>query len=286
MREHVSYRRNYFIFSLLAALMIVMLASPRVCAANPSLVSLKAGQTYTYDATGNRKNNTIRYTLSGTNNSWYRHKNAVIYIDGKKAWSLTDYTKSGVYSLEVSLITLANKKVFFWIAGEIDNGDDPIAGIFQYKNGKLKKVVNLNTPLKKFGNHLSFDILSVKKNTITVKNSSMSYALSYLAAAFTYTWKGGKLQLNKTGTVLATRLTFLKSKYFTVNKKIPVYKKAGGSAKAFTLNKNQKVSVSKIYTTGKNMYLKIKTSKGKTGWIKSPTKGVHPTLFKEVMYAG
>lgn len=103
-----------------------------------------------------------------------------------------------------------------------------------------------------------------------------------------YQVKGGKLVLaSKSGKIVSTRLNYLKKKYFTANRNFKIYKSANGTKTKFTLKKGEKVKFTKCYVGSRGCYYYLKTSKGKTGWLKSSKKMPYPNIpFEEVMYAG
>ncbi len=266
-----------------------LIFSMNVEAKNPSLVNLKLGKTYTkYDASGNGRADKIKVLATKSNEYGYDIIEALrVYVNGKRVATLKP--KFGAaYDVKLKLITLSNKKVYFDVQGIVDNGDRSLNGIYQLKSGKLKKVLDQQKVVKSVGYHIGYTTRKVKGNTITMRYDFMSYALSHFEADFTYKYKNGKLVLaSKTGKIVSTCLKYQKKKYFTANRNFKVYKSANGTKTKFTLKKGEKVQFSKCYVGSRGCYYYLKTSKGKTGWLKSSKNMMYPDIpFKEVMYAG
>jgi len=170
-----------------------------------------------------------------------------------------------------------------------DNGDVFGAAIYQYKSGKLKKLLNLYN-MKKIGNHNKVSKISVSGNTIRVKHGVMSYSLGNIGFSLDYQYKGGKLVQKSTQAKLTdTRIKYLKQSYWTAKRSMKLLNKVGGK-KIATIAKGKKMKIDKIYLNAKHtkIYLHVKVKGGRSGWVKGLTKypGYDRELFKEVMYAG
>ena len=295
-------KRMAVLLVLTAALFIAVPVSAEAKAANNKL---KVNQTYTkYDITGDKKADTL--LISGNWNQQYGgYVGYEVYVNGKSALKKKsgyglDYSigvrrnvlkksnKYGpIYSLDIRRLELQNGKTFLSIVPGTYNDDVPGAAIYQYKDGKLKQVIDLNA-MSKIGFHNSIGSIKVSGNKITVKYRVMSYSLGGISFSLDYQYKNGKMVQKTTNTkVSETIINYQKKTYWTANKTMKVLKSPGGK-KTATLVKGKKVKIDRIYINMKHnqIYLHVKIKGGKSGWVKGLTKYPSKTLFKEVMYAG
>ncbi|MCI8327719.1 MAG: hypothetical protein HFI37_08100 [Lachnospiraceae bacterium] len=139
---------SYYLY--LFALALLLCPSKTANAAKAAKVKLKEGKTYkNYDITGDKKKDTIR--IQGTKDQYgdYYEKISVI-VNGKTAIS---WNHPSAYHINATLCTLKNGKPFLYLYFPGDNGDG-VNGIFQYKKGKLKQIIN-NDTLKRSSNQTS-----------------------------------------------------------------------------------------------------------------------------------
>ena len=259
----------------------VFFMTPVSAEAKAGKQKLKINTTYTkYDFTGDKKED--KFLISAKDNGWAITEYSV-FINGKEVFSKTSEYGLG-YDIDVYRLELKNGKVFVAIIPIIDNGDIPDAAIYMYKNEKLTEVAPLDK-LYSMGNHVSVSKMSVSGNKVKVKYSVMSNSLGSISFTLDYKYKSGKLVRATTKSKLTSGLNIKK---WTANKKIKVYKSPNSKKKVMTLKKGQKVKIDKIYVNKKYSvtYLHVKTSKGKSGWIKGLKSYPKKTLFKEVVYAG
>lgn len=276
-------KRMAVLLVLTAALFIAVPVSAEAEAANNKL---KVNQTYTkYDITGDKKADTL--LISGNWDKEYEEFSSYeVYINGKNV--LKKSNKYGqIYSLDIRRLELQNGKTFLSIVPGSYNDDVPGAAIYQYKDGKLKQVIDLDA-MSKIGYHNSIGSIKVSGNKITVKYRVMSYSLGGISFSLDYQYKNGKMVQKTTNTkVSETIINYQKKTYWTANKTMKVLKSPGGK-KTATLVKGKKVKIDRIYINMKHnqIYLHVKIKGGKSGWVKGLTKYPSKTLFKEVMYAG
>ncbi len=276
-------KRMAVLLVLTAALFIAVPVSAEAKAANNKL---KVNQTYTkYDITGDKKADTL--LISGNWDKEYEEFSSYeVYINGKNI--LKKSNKYGpIYSLDIRRLELQNGKTFLSIVPGTYNDDVPGAAIYQYKDGKLKQVIDLDA-MSKIGYHNSIGSIKVSGNKITVKYRVMSYSLGGISFSLDYQYKNGKMVQKTTNTkVSETIINYQKKTYWTANKTMKVLKSPGGK-KTATLVKGKKVKIDRIYINTKHnqIYLHVKIKGGKSGWVKGLTKYPSKTLFKEVMYAG
>lgn len=81
------------------------------------------------DLTGNKKKDAVSYKL--------KSKKLTVYVNGKKKLSLSNVK----YLTYVSLFKLKNGKAFLTVCYD-DKKGAPGGGVYQYKSGKLKRVIN------------------------------------------------------------------------------------------------------------------------------------------------
>lgn len=268
-------------------ILAVLFAAPRPVEAKASAKKLRVDKTYTnYDMTGDKKADTFRISGDAIDYGSYKdYKGYTVYLNGKKVLSETGY----ILDFTIYRLELKNGKVFLAIVPASDNGDVFGAAIYQYKSGKLKKLLNLYN-MKKIGNHNNVSKISVSGNTIRVKHGVMSYSLGNIGFSLDYQYKGGKLVQKSTQAKLTdTRIKYLKQSYWTAKRSMKLLNKVGGK-KIATIAKGKKVKIDKIYLNASHtkIYLHVKVKGGRSGWVKGLTKypGYDRELFKEVMYAG
>ncbi len=268
-------------------ILAVLFAAPRPVEAKASAKKLSVDKTYTnYDMTGDKKADTFRIAGDAIDYGSYKdYKGYTVYLNGKKVLSETGY----IIDFTIYRLELKNGKVFLAIVPASDNGDVFGAAIYQYKSGKLKKLLNLYN-MKKIGNHNNVSKISVSGNTIRVKHGVMSYSLGNIGFSLDYQYKGGKLVQKSTQAKLTdTRIKYLKQSYWTAKRSMKLLNKVGGK-KIATIAKGKKMKIDKIYLNAKHtkIYLHVKVKGGRSGWVKGLTKypGYDRELFKEVMYAG
>lgn len=277
--------KKIMLLSLLTAVLFVM--CPLSAEAKERNNKLNVNQTYTqYDITGDRKADTL--LIAGNWNSKYEiYEDYSVYVNGQKVLAKRS-EKGPLYALEVRRLELKNGKVFLAIVTLTDNGDVPDSAVYQYKAGKLNKVIDLDS-MSRIGYHNSVESIKVAGNKITVKYGVMSYSLSGISFCLDYQYKNGKMVQKTTKAKLtSTILKYQKKTYWTANRSMKVLKSPGGK-KVTTLAKGKKVKIDKIYINSKHnkIYLHVKIKGGKSGWVKGLTKYPKSApMFKEVMYAG
>lgn len=82
-----------------------------------------------------------------------------------------------------------------------------------------------------------------------------------------------------TNTNTANIVDYSADEYYKTTTKMNAYTTSTGNKKAFTIKKNNKVQPKVLYIKGNNKRIKVKTSNGKTGWIKFEGK----RLFTDIM---
>lgn len=157
------------VFCLAAA----MLVQPvKAQAKNPSKVVLKVGKTYKkYDVTGDKKKDRFKATV--TKNKYGEPKKITLSVNGKK----TNLKGNNAFAVRIRLYTLKNGKTYIQVRGVSgDYTSDMWSNLYQYKKGKMRKVVNLyKYARKKDSQQQSW--LRVSGNRIIVKRQANTKGL-------------------------------------------------------------------------------------------------------------
>ena len=280
--------KHFFAVFALLFFSLLCFADPEIVQAeNPQIVKLKTNKTYTsYDITGDKKKDTIRINI-------YKHREYDYYdalsvvINGKTAYSFKNQFFYGD-EVKIKLYTLKNGKPFLYLYAPANNYDGPVCGVFQYKNGKLKEIINFQTFFGEYGAHQTGDVIAIKGNTITTRYYVMSFVLGPCYVRYSYTYKNGTLVRTSNITNFEKLYSYGRlTKTFYANKNLTAYTSVSAGKKAFTVKRGGAVLVDKCYCNGKSMLVRVKY-KGKYGWIKAAKgyPGESNKQFSNVMYAG
>lgn len=287
-------QRHAALIALLAAALLTLgisILSPHEAYAAPKATkgaeihTLKENQTYTkYDITGDGQPDTIQiethYNYYGQGTRFYININDLYYV-----------CETYYYGVTARLVKLANGTPYLYLCAGADNGDAEACGLWQYKGGSLKRVVDCNKGFgTKIGYHPGGDIAKVSGNSITFTFTQMSYYAGSISADFTYKYKNGSLK--KASNVGKLQVGFKKTKNtYKALKKIKVYKNTKCKSVKFTVKKSQKVKFLKAYVKGNTVRFQVRAG-GKTGWIKVPTSSTSSLMyqgmppFKGIILAG
>ncbi len=235
-----------------------------------------------YDVTGDGKKDVIRvHSEKPVNPDGYTEGPWVITINGKTAFRSNP--KNYTEYLTVNLYRIDSRKSYLCITDELGaNNDINECAFYQYRDGKLKKVCDILTPMDRHKSilHIYIEKIKLKKDKIQVKYSNQFCATGgmYWTAVFRYS--DGKWKLE--GNTYATR-----KKNLTANRKITLRKKPGGTEQALVLKKGQKVQATAICLKNKKAYIKFVLPDGRKGWMKSGSRyDRQEYYFKDVIYAG
>lgn len=239
---------------------ILCISNTEVSASPSGVTRLQPNITYnSFELTGDKKKDSIRFTAQGNS--------AIIYINGKKTYTYSSKRPDDRlpdYGLEI--ITLKNGKSFMLIASYgLDNPMSDVNILLQYKNGKIVKIVEFPSIMRKYCSGCYFtrpsDIL-VSGNTVTFKIYSMNWTIGGRSFNFNYTYKNKTLsRSSNTGRIV--------SRKYTAAKKITAFKAVSSKSKAFSINVGDKVTISKYYLKNGKLWFQMKNRKGKYGWIKA-----------------
>lgn len=259
-------------------LAMILMKTP-VKAAVPGVTALQTNKTYkSYDLDGDGKKDSIQMKTYWSGYSL----RASIYVNGKNVYSMP---KNYWESAGIRMITLGNGKNFIYTY--MEGSSMSCDWILQYKSKKMSKVVDINNLMKKYQSksYVSWypsNGIKVSGNTMSVKVESMNWTIAGTSFIFQYKYKDGTLKrVSYSGAIENSRV-------YIVDKKFPVYKKAGSSLVSFTANYGQKVTANKYYLKDGKMWIKLTNSAGKSGWIKALTTGggkSRSPLFSNAFYA-
>lgn len=249
-----------------------MLVQPvKVQAKNPSKVVLKVGKTYKkYDVTGDKKKDRFKATVT-KKNSFGGPKKLTISVNGKK----TTLKFKDAFSVKLRLYTLKNGKVYLLVCGRDLESYDMYSStnLYQYKKGKMRKVVNLYKYARK--NDWPFETgLRVDGNRIIVRQTKNTKGVGYVTFKYAYIYENGKLKIEskiaKVVNIAGDDWDY--SEYYgtladdrTLYTSPAANKGAGGFLEAGSL-----VDITHVYLSSEYTRVRIKDKYGKTAWIKCP----------------
>lgn len=273
------FKKNILMFLLAVGMILGVIDCTPVQAATASVVTFKESKTYTkYDVTGDGVKDTVSFKSEMkkvfTFSAYVNDECALtVELDG-----YPDYIST------IKLVTLKNGKKYLYLhlAGDDDMGP---YDLYTYKNGKFEKEVNLikNVPN---GYMPTAQISKVSGNKIYFKNTYCSNVLGGIIYNTTYKYKSGKLKLTSNTYKIAgygraeKGGIAKKTSTFSLAKSVKLYSKKTLKGKTFTLSKGTKVKVTKIYITSKTVSYYVKTSNGKSGWLKDYNgNSIYPAAF-------
>lgn len=286
--ETMKRRWNLFFAAIFIFAIGLFVSSPySVQADNPTEVRILPETVYqNYDITGDKKTDKILIHIFEDNqNQWDTSYTGVsISVNETECYS---FSGKVFFDIDAKLYTLKNGRPFLYLYCQSDNGDGPVCGLFQYKEGKLKKVINFQN-LITGGSHPYGEIIKINGNKIVAQFYLMSYTLGPSWYRYRYIYKNGTLKrTDKIGTVYKVYSFGKPNKIFKAAKSIPVYHSVKAKKIAFTLGKGNRVTTDKIYRGANGTMLRIKY-KGTYGWIKCAENSLDTNLpiFSNVSYVG
>lgn len=235
------------------------------------------------DVTGDGRPDKIETAVTETNGT----KKAALKVNGKqlKTWTLSK-NNATVILPSVSVVVLSKKAAYLEIATEDYRSNKTACALYQVKNGKLRaafdyeKMINGKLLLdndfvyKGYGYDMAA-AAKVSKNTIHLNVSLGTKSLGQIRTeGLKLKYSGGKLTLQKdAGKIANVNIESDRgiSRTFTAARKIQTVKTAGSSKKGIVLPKKTKFTAKKLAVIGKNIYVQVQTTAGKTGWISLST---------------
>jgi hypothetical protein len=284
MTEHDSCKIRKCILLFLSFFCILLISNVIQVKAASNVVSLTIGKTYKTALTGTKKH-TVKFTY---NRDSYKNVTATnLYIDGKKVrtWKGMDFTSA-------YLCKVASGRTLLYVHGEGPSDDTVFIKVYEYKSS-LKELGDLTKLTRTgFSNRVGYGMLqSAGSNKITVRWVVQPYSVGNNEITVSYTV--GTSKISRIGTKYrlmsysesAGKVVPITHKW-TATRSLTTYTKMGGTTVSFKIAAGEKVTIN--YISGKNgqTYLLVKNSKGKTGWLKDPSKFSLKLYFKEAHFAG
>ncbi|MBE5905875.1 MAG: hypothetical protein E7277_03650, partial [Lachnospiraceae bacterium] len=171
-------------------------------------------------------------------------KKLSIYINGKRMSTFTEY----FFSYEYRFITLENGKKFLYLHPQGLNGDG-FHRLYQYKKGKLKRVINFDTnPLGRW-----IGTIKANGNELRVNTSDNGSGIGLFHFNIYYTYKNGAFHL-KSKTHKVTNYYLLNSDNqnqksgvceLTVSKEFTIYSDKTAKTQIGTVPVGTKVKLTK-----------------------------------------
>lgn len=276
-------------FSMFAMLLICFTigTTQRVSASDTGVKPLKQNKIYkNYDVTGDNKKDTIKITVKKKKDRTYDHRETLrIEINHSTALKLTDYNS---YNWNTNIIFLQNNMVLFDISNLVDSDDVGIHELFQWKNGALKSIYDLqgNTCLGYSYNHYVYAD-RVTGNTLHCRVMTQFLTTGgFLHFELTIKYQNGKFTIPP----VSHKIKYKKAKYnkWTANKKMTIYQNAGSKTVAYLLKKGDKIKINRVIYRGKKIYFQIKNKngKGQVGYLPADKHISEPYSFQETVYSG
>lgn len=282
----------------LALLIAFSINTSNIQAADNDIISLKPDKVYSqFDLDGDGEKDRISFK-EHINPEWGTEMcdSFYLYVNNDEKLHIND---TAYYKGSCSLSLFMFKGKYFLYAYLMgDDGDGP-SDIYVYESGKFRKVMNINSFMKKVGYHTGGSVMAVSKNKVTLRFESMSTAVASVNMTGNFTYKNGKMSpISKVMKVVKyynwdeyDKHPDLYNKdrqpYLTVERKIQLYKSYNKKNKAGIVNKGEKVKILKCYIDQNKVVYQLETKKGKVGWFSISEKSVvNGKYFKEVMYAG
>lgn len=278
-------KKSWWITVLMMGICFVLAGLSANCAEAASVkgIPLKLRTDITqYDVTGDGKKDSVCIESEkpvkkneSSDSPW------IITINGTVAFRSNP--KHYAEYLTVVLYPISADKIYLNIKEEVGSNDDiNSCAFYQYQSGKFKKVCDVFSPMTQHKSLFHFYVTSMKvsENKIKVSYLNQFSVTGYLGWSAVFRQENGIWKLDENIYPTST-------KSLTANRRLTLYKKPGGTGKALTLTKGQKVKVDKLCLKNKKAYIHIVLPNGKSGWMVSSGKNaIDGYYFKEVVFAG
>lgn len=265
---------------------LYLFASMTAKAVNPTEAELQPDKLYkNYDLTGNGKKDRIKIKTS----KGEYFKTVSIIINGKKRAVYKD-----INDITAKIYTLKNGKPFLYLWLVVEDWEGPVCGIFQYKSGKLKQVVNCQKFFSQkkgyeYGYAVHSSDIKVKGNGLTVDFWLMCKTVGGMSCRYRFAYKNGTLKRTSSQTSSVKVNAVESTGILTAAKNIKVYTTPTGKKVRYTLKAGKRIKVIGAYVKSGKFSLKVKNlSTGKIGWLKclKDFPSDHRPPFREVIYSG
>lgn len=259
---------------------------------NPAEVTLKPGRKYSnYDITGDQEEDTIlvKQTRGYANHGEEMYRGLDLYINGRK-WSLLEGNDMYYYNpVKINLYTLKNGKPFLELYANSDNDYPVISVLYQCEGERLECVVDFMRIFGNYGRPHRNEMVSVKGNTMKIRQSMMSYSTGISEIDFDYGYMNGTLQpISGVGTYTYTSLVADGQRNRGIlNAETILYSAPGGNAELLTIPEGGRVSVLRCKMVNHAMYIQVSYN-GTIGWLEAQEgyEDKENRLFANVEYTG
>lgn len=184
--------KKLFLFLFLFAMVMVPARF-----AKADMIVLRDGRMYTeHDVTGDRRADMFSISM-GNYQGYGEYKAVVVRVNGKKQ-VINGSRWDSFYDLDARLYKLKNRKTLLYIGAHGDNDHIYLNGLYEYKNGSWKRILNLNNCFGKYRQYERGDVISCSGNTLKVRHEVMTWSLGLCRVDYTYAYKSGKLKRTST----------------------------------------------------------------------------------------
>ncbi|MSS62419.1 hypothetical protein [Velocimicrobium porci] len=265
-------KSNRFIkFALCVAVttVTVMGIKSELSLAASKIHNLKENKTYKIDLDQDGQKEAVSYKLETNKNDISTYK---IIINGK-----IKTTVKGLYDaydphMQITDIDTKDGVMDIWVYSMGSSEDVIFSALYQYKEGKMKKVYSLG--YKELGEHFHLTSGILNKADGNGKFYIMVDRAFFVDCLIgnhfdiiPYQLKNGKVSRVKTNTYSIHKI-YNRDNQLTVAKKVTFYKEPDKSkGTAFTLKKGEKVRPVSIYYSKEKVFVKFKSTNGKIGWL-------------------
>lgn len=234
--------------------------------------TLKERTNYYYDLDNNGKKEKIYYKQSYKDSTG--KYTIYLYINGKLMKTKTAYSGLVYWDYKVTIYDFNKKDKYKEIAVELyDEMYNTYTGIMRYKSGKLTEYKIDPHNLRGAVNYSTIYAENIRKTTpdgyihLEVRDLYGEKFMGNYTVEVKY--KVDNNGVSKPSTYTFNTLNITKSNNYIAKNKMYAYTTTALSKKAFTISKGSKVKVYSMYKSkGGTVYLKVKNSSGKYGWIK------------------
>ena len=258
---------------LVASLLVAVLTVTLAIGAVPAKAAKQVEKTTTIqaDITGDGKNDSIKFEFGGLQDGFAT--NLTVYVNDKKALSFNDLY---FFAVGYDILSFDDGKPFLFLHLSEENDDGP-NGLYAYKSGKLKKVLDFN---KSVSMCMYVNSLNVKGNKLTVgMGSSGIPGLGVSSFKAIYKYSNGKIKL-ASKTHKFTGYAGKKPGQIKVAYSFDIYSDKTCKKRIATVPVGAKVKVTKIYVYGTKASVYVE-SKDYKGWYRCYSYDKEPNLNVE-----
>lgn len=218
--------------------------------------------------TGDGQPDKIRMKITKTND---QIKKAVFFVNGQKALVLKPRV---TYDISLNYIQMNEKKEFLEVICHSDDGYKPIHAIYRYNDNtqKLNCVLDFTTVARGSAQ----EVIGVTSNEIQVSHSIQPSETGWIGWDYAYRFRSNRFSLKSKTTDVHSELTsetgdglsqnFKQNQFLTANRRT-FYKNISRTAPAFQAEKGDLLTLKKIRTRGKDVFLQFQKG-NKKGWQK------------------